>query len=160
MDLNLAPSVWFHTVISLVAIIAGFPVVRDLLRSRADGTWTAIFLVTALVTNITGFFLPATQLLPSHIVGIISTLLLIAAILGRYVFQYAGPWRWIYAVGMTLGQYFLLFVLIAQLFLKVRALQALAPTQSEPPFAIAQGILLLIFIYVIVQAARHFHPRG
>ncbi|MDH7798376.1 MULTISPECIES: hypothetical protein [unclassified Beijerinckia] len=158
MDLNLTPFVWVHTIISLVAIIAGFPVIRDLLQSRADDPWTTTFLVTALATNITGFFLPATQFLPSHAVGILSTILLILAVLARYTFHYAGAWRWIYAAGVTLGQYFLLFVLVAQAFLKVHALQALAPTQSEPPFAIAQGVLLIIFLILLVQAIRHFRP--
>ncbi|HEV2570874.1 hypothetical protein [Methylocella sp. CPCC 101449] len=159
MDLNFTLSVWIHTILSLVAIVAGFPVVRDLLHSRADGPWTMTFLVTALATNITGFFLPASQFLPSHAVGILSTILLIVAILARYAFDFSGVWRWVYVIGMTLGQYFLLFVLVAQLFLKVHALKALAPTQSEPPFAIAQIALLIIFIALLIQAIRRFHPQ-
>ncbi|MDB5531816.1 MAG: hypothetical protein JWO28_131 [Hyphomicrobiales bacterium] len=158
MTLDLTAFGWFHSIISLVAIIAGIVVVKDLLASKADGPWSLLYFVTAVATSVTGFGFPFTQFLPSHGVGVLSLIILIAAILARYVFHYAGPWRWIYAVGVTLGEYFLVFVLIAQAFSKVNALHALAPTQSEPPFAVAQLILLAIFVVLTIAAVRKFRP--
>lgn len=151
---------WFHTILSLVALVAGVPVVRELLASRVSRGWTEVFLATAVLTSVTGFGFPFDKLLPSHIVGIISLVLLAAAVLGLYVFHLSGPWRWIYAAGQTLAEYFLVFVLIAQLFNKIPALARLAPTQSEPPFAIAQGILLVIFAALTIGAALKFKPAS
>jgi hypothetical protein len=48
------------------------------------------------------------------------------------------------------------FVLVVQSFEKVPALKALAPTQAEPPFAIAQLLVLALFVYAETQAARRF----
>jgi len=160
MTLDLTAFGWFHSIISLVAIVAGIVVVRDLLASKADGPWSLLYFITAIATSVTGFGFPFTKFLPSHGVGILSLIILFAAVLGRYVFNYAGAWRWIYAVGVTLGEFFLIFVLIAQAFAKVNALHALAPTQSEPPFAIAQGILLVIFVVLTIMAVRRFRPVG
>jgi hypothetical protein len=160
MTLDLTAFGWFHSIISLVAIVAGIVVVKDLLASKADGSWSLLYFVTAIATSVTAFGFPFTKFLPSHGVAILSLVLLIAAVLARYVFNYAGAWRWIYAVGVTLGEYFLVFVLIAQAFAKVNALHALAPTQSEPPFAIAQLILLAIFVVLTIAAVRKFRPVG
>jgi uncharacterized phage infection (PIP) family protein YhgE len=160
MTLDLTAFGWFHSIISLVAIVAGIVVVKDLLASKADGPWSLLYFITAIATSVTGFGFPFIKFMPSHGVGILSLILLIAAVLARYVFNYAGFWRWIYAVGVTLGEYFLVFVLIAQAFMKVNALRALAPTQSEPPFAIAQLILLAIFVILTIAAVRKFRPVG
>jgi hypothetical protein len=160
MTLDLTAFGWFHSIISLVAIVAGIVVVRDLLASKADGPWSLLYFITAIATSVTGFGFPFTKFLPSHGVGILSLILLFAAVLARYVFNYAGSWRWIYAVGVTLGEYFLVFVLIAQAFMKVNALHTLAPTQTEPPFAIAQLILLAIFVVLTIAAVRKFRPVG
>ena len=92
-------------------------------------------------------------------VGIISLVLLVAVIVAYYVFHLAGAWRWIYAVGQVLTLYFLVFVLVAQFFKKVPALTALAPTLSEPPFAIAQTVVLVIFAWLTYSAARTFACR-
>jgi hypothetical protein len=51
-------------------------------------------------------------------------------------------------------------VLVAQGFMKVPALHELAPTGSEPPFAIVQGIVLLIFIALGIWAAIKFRPNA
>lgn len=160
MTLDLTAFGWFHSIISLVAIAAGIVVVRDLMASKADGPWSLLYFLTAIATSVTGFGFPFTAFLPSHGVGILSLIILIAAVLARYVFNYAGPWRWIYAAGVTLGEYFLVFVLIAQAFAKVNTLRALAPTQSEPPFAIAQLILLAIFVVLTIMAVRRFRPAA
>ncbi len=154
--------VGFHTWLSLVAIVAGFPVTAGLLKGHTRPGWTGIFLSTAFATSATGYALPAPGLLPSHIVGAISLALIVVAGFALYAKMLEGPWRRIYAIVAVLAFYLLLFVLVAQLFLKVPALHALAPTGSEPPFAIVQGILLVFFAWLTWRAARRFtqvwHP--
>ncbi len=147
-----------HVVISLIAIATGVIVTYGLLRDdRMDG-WTAAFLLTTALTSITGFMFPFTQFLPSHAFGVISLVLLVPTLLGRYVFGMSGAWRWIYTVGAVILLYLNVFVLVVQLFLKVPAIHALAPTQAEPPFAIAQGITLLVFAVLTYLTARRFDP--
>src|SRR5208282_5782447 len=129
-----------------------------LTAKRMDG-WTGIFLVTTVLTSITGFGFPFDHLLPSHILGILSLVVLGLAIPARYVFHLNGAWRRVYVIGSALALYFNVFVLVVQGFEKVPALNALAPTQKEPPFMIAQFIVLLIFITLTVFATRRFHPE-
>jgi len=148
---------WFHTILSLIAIVTGFVVVRDLFASRVSPVWTGIFIATAVLTSATGFGFAA-PFGPSHVVGILSLVLLAGSMLALYAFRLAGPWRWMYALTQTLAQFFLLFVLVAQAFKKVPALAALAPTQSEPPFAAAEFVVLAIFLALAVGAAMRFRP--
>jgi hypothetical protein len=148
-----------HVLISLVGIVSGFVVVFGLLAAKRLDGWTAIFLISTVLTSVTGFLFPVHKLLPSHIIGIISLLVLAVAIFARYVHQLAGAWRWIYVVTATLALYFNVFVLVVQSFLKVPALKAMAPTQSEPPFAIAQGLVLLQFIVLGTLAVKRFQVK-
>jgi hypothetical protein len=148
---------WFHTILSLLAIIAGFVVVGDLFASRTARVWTGFFIATAALTSATGFGFTA-PFGPSHVVGIFSLVLLAGSTLALYVFHLAGPWRWIYAITQTLAQFLLLFVLVAQGFKKVPALAAIAPTQSEPPFAAVEGVVFAIFLALAVAAAVRFRP--
>jgi hypothetical protein len=152
--------VGFHTIISFIAIFAGIFVVARVLAGSLLALWTEMFLATAVVTSATGFLFPFHQLLPSHIVGGIALVVLAVTLLAQYVFHFAGPWRAIYAVGLVASLYLLVFVLIAQGFNKIGALNRLAPTQSEPPFAIAQVILLAVMVWVGFRALRAFHPGG
>ena len=147
----------FHTWLSLVAIVTGFGVLAGLLRRGSSGLLTAIFLASAVATDLTGYLFPVTGLLPSHVVGAVSLVVLIIALLARYRFQLIGAWRWIYAGSVVASLYLLVFVGIVQAFLKVPALHALAPTGSEPPFAVAQLAALAIFVALGIAAARH-HP--
>lgn len=148
--------VGFHTWLSLIAIVAGFPMTAALLKGHLSQRWNGTFLSTAIATSATGYAFPFSGVLPSHIVGAISLVLLVVAGLGLYAFGLRGAWRRTYAITAVLSFYLLVFVLIAQLFLKVRVLNAMAPTQSEPPFAIAQGIVLAIFLALTVLATRRF----
>jgi len=148
--------VGFHTWLSLIAIVAGFPMTAALLKGHLSRGWNGIFLSTAIATSATGFVFPFSGVLPSHIVGAISLVLLAVAALALYARGLQGGWRRVYAITAMLSFYLLIFVLIAQLFLKVPALHAMAPTQGEPPFAIAQGIALAIFLALTVLAARRF----
>jgi hypothetical protein len=156
MDLTLLTYV--HTGLSIVALAAGIPLALGLLRNNASKFWTVFFLVTTVLTNVTGFLFPFSRFGDSHWVGLISLIVLAAAIAAQYLFRYRGSWRWIYAVAALLALYFNVFVLVAQLFKKVPALRAMAPTLMEPPFAIAQVIVLAFFVWLIWKAARAFKP--
>jgi hypothetical protein len=151
---------WVHTALSVAALIAGLIVVLALFGSKTLDGWTAIFLVTAIATSATGFGFPFQSFGASHWIGVISLVVLVLAVLARYVFHYAGDWRWLYAVCTVVAFYFLVFVLIAQAFKKVPALAALAPNLSEPPFAIAQVAVLVIFAVIIVVTAQKFRPAA
>ena len=141
-------------------IVSGIVVMFRLLGSRRTPGWTAIFLLFTILTSATGFLFPFTQLLPSHIIGIISLVLLAIACVALYGMKLAGAWRWIYVVTAMVSLYLNIFVLIIQSFLKMPALHALAPSvpPSEPPFAVVQGLVLLFFILVIIGAVRRFRP--
>lgn len=149
----------FHVAISLIAIASGLIVLLGMLSGRRLDEWTALFLATTVLTSVTGFFLPVHHFTPAHALGIISLLILPVAIFARYGRQMSGAWRWIYVVSAMLALYLNVFVLVVQSFLKVPALKALAPTQTEPAFKFSQLTVLLIFIVLTGLAAIRFHPR-
>jgi len=156
MTLNFTPLVWSHVIVSLIGILTGIAVLWGMLnRNRMDGM-TAIFLVTTVLTSASGFLLPAPHFLPSHAIAILSLIVLGIAIIARYSFHMTGAWRPTYVITSTVALYFNVFVLVVQSFLKVPALHDLAPTGSEPPFAIAQGIVLVAFIILGWQAVKKF----
>jgi hypothetical protein len=149
-----------HTVLSLIGILAGIVILFGMFGSNRLPGWTAVFLATTVLTCVTGFFFPRDHILPSHIVGIITLVVLAIAIVAVYVYRLAGPWRWIYVVSAVVSLYLNTFVAVVQAFLKVPFVNALAPTQAEPPFAIAQGIVLVLFVVLGIVAVRSFHPRA
>jgi hypothetical protein len=158
LGMSLPTFTLLHVVISLIGIVAGFVVVFGMFASNRMPGWTALFLVTTILTSVTGFFFPFTKLLPSHIVGIISLVVLAICLLALYVNHLRGSWRWIYVATALLALYLNVFVGVVQAFLKIQPLKELAPTQAEPPFMIAQGVVLLLFIVLFVAAVRTFHP--
>jgi len=145
-----------HVLLSLAGIGTGFIVVYGMLAGKRLDGWTAIFLATTVLTSLTGFLFPVEHLLPSHVVGIISLLVLAVAILARYALHLAGAWRWIYVVCAVLALYLNSFVAVVQSFLKIPALKALAPTQKEPPFLVAQLVVIAIFIVFGILAVKKF----
>ena len=147
-----------HVVLSVLGIVAGCVVMQSLLASKWRGGWTALFLLSTAATSLTVFGFARDHVLPSHIVGLISLFALVLAALALYAKHLVFKRRWIYVVSAVVALYLNVFVLIVQVFLKVPALHELAPSQSEPPFALAQGIVLLLFIGVGVGAVRRFHP--
>ncbi len=149
-----------HVVISLVGIVSGLVVLLGLVAANRLNGWTVLFLVTTVATCLTGFGFPFVQLLPSHIVGIITLVALTLAIFARYGHRLAGAWRWIYVLGAVVALYLNVFVLIVQAFMKVPGLNALAPTQSEPPFLVTQVVVLVIFILLGIVAALRFRNEG
>ena len=158
MNLVMTTLGYVHSVISLVGIAAGFVVVRGMFHSQRREGWTQVFLLTTVATSVTGFFFPFGTLLPSHKIGILSLIVLAIAMVALYVRHLAGAWRWMYVVCAVLAQYFNCFVLVVQLFRRVTVLQTLAPTQSEPPFAITQLVVLLLFVWLGTRAVKRFHP--
>jgi hypothetical protein len=145
-----------HVALSLVAIAAGVVEVAGWLARKRRPAVTAVFLWLTLATSLTGFPLPAERLLPSHVFGFVSLIALALAFSGLYKMQLSGRWRATYVITAAVAQYLNMFVLVFQSFLKVPALRALAPTQSEPPFALAQGVLFLLFVLVTVLGVRRF----
>ena len=163
LGMSLSTFVLVHVIISLVGIAAGFIVMFGMLGSNRMPGLTALFLLLTILTSATGFLIPplvSEKLLPSHMIGVLSLILLAIACYALYGQKLSGSWRWIYVLTALLAQYFNVFVLVIQSFLKVGPLHALAPSvpPSEPPFAIAQGIVLVFFIIVIVGAVRRFRP--
>jgi hypothetical protein len=146
----------FHVVLSLVGIVSGFVVVFGMLASKRLDGWTALFLTTTVATSVTGFFFPFHGFSPAYAVGTVSLIVLAIAILARYRFRLAGGWRRTYAITAVIGLYLNFFVLIAQLFMKVPALRAMAPTQSEPPFQVTQLAALVLFVVLGIRAAMKF----
>ena len=149
-----------HVIISLIAIVTGFIAVFGMLQSRRMAGWTAIFLGTTILTSVTGFGFPFDHFLPSHWVGVVSLVFLAVALFAVYVKHLAGAWRWIYVVSAIAALWFNVFVLIVQSFMKIAALKALAPTQSEPPFQIAQGAALVLFVILAILSVRQFRPAA
>lgn len=149
---------WVHTILSLVALATGIVVLRHLLGATMSESWTTAYLTTAIATSVTGFAFPFERFGPSHWVGVASLIVFAVAILARYGLHLAGVWRVAYAVSIVLGVYFLVFVSIAQAFMKVPALHALAPTLSEPAFVLAQVVALLLFGALAVGASLSFRP--
>jgi hypothetical protein len=163
LGMSLSTFVTVHVIISLIGIVAGIIVMFGLLGSNRMPGLTAIFLLFTILTSATGFLIPpllSEKLLPSHMVGILSLVLLAIACIALYGMKLSGAWRSVYVVTAMTSLYLNVFVLIIQAFLKVPALHALAPSvpPSEPPFAIAQGIVLVFFVIVIIGAVRRFRP--
>jgi hypothetical protein len=158
--MSLATYTLIHVIISLVGIGSGLIVLFGMLGGKRMDGMTSIFLVTTVLTSLTGFGFPFEHVTPGIILGILSLIVLAIAVPARYSFRMAGKWRTIYVVTAVIALYFNCFVLIAQSFLKVPALHALAPKGNEPPFAIAQGILLVLFIVLGVLAGKKFHPSA
>jgi hypothetical protein len=148
----------FHVLISLIGIASGIVVVWGLLSSRRLSGLTAVFLVTTLLTNLTGFLFPFNGFTPAIGVGIIGTVIMALCLAARYLKRMERGWRGVYVVTAVVSLYFNLFVLVVQLFQKVPALNVHAPTGSEPPFAVVQGIVLLACLVAGFHAFRRFHP--
>jgi len=145
-----------HVLLSLVGIGSGFVVIFGLLTGKRLDGWTALFLATTVATSVTGFLFPFEHLLPSHKVGMTSLVVLAVPILARYAFHLTGAWRRVYVISAVVALYLNVFVAVVQAFLKVTALKALAPTQKEPPFLVAQLVVLALFVVLGIFAAKRF----
>ena len=162
LGMSLSMFTTVHVIISLIGIVSGIIVMFGLLGSSRMPGLTAIFLLFTILTNATGFLFPFEKLLPSHIIAIISLVLLAIACIALYGMKLSGSWRWIYVLTAMISLYFNVFVLVIQSFLKIPALTALAPGNppSGPAFAVVQGIVLLFFVVVIIGAIRRYRPMA
>lgn len=145
-----------HIGISLAGIAAGFVVVGGWMAGRSFRNWTSLFLGATVLTSVTGFFFPIHGLTPGLAVGAISLVVLAVTFYALGVGRLAGKWRTVYVITATVALYLNFFVLVAQIFQKTPALKVLAPTQSEPPFAVAQGLVFLLFVFLGIGVVRGF----
>jgi len=143
-----------HTAISLIAVLLGIGAVARLLGRPLAAWWTSWFIAAAIATSATGFLFPFIGVTPAFAVGIVASLILAVVVVARFATGLRGWWRTAYTLGLVASLYLLVFVTVAQAFAKIPALRALAPTQAEPPFAVAQGVVLLLFIWLGVRALR------
>jgi hypothetical protein len=149
-----------HVVITLVAIGSGLIVVGGIFASHKLPVTTVLFLFTTALTSVTGFLFPIHGFTPALGVGIVACVILAVALFAFYKEHLVGAWRWIYVITAVASLYLNVFVLVVQSFVKVSALNALAPTQSEPPFAITQVVILVIFILIALIAVVKFRPSS
>jgi hypothetical protein len=158
LGMSIGTFTFLHVVITLVAIGSGLVAVGGMFASNRLPVTSALFLLTTVLTSVTGFLFPIHGFTPALGVGIISCVILAVALFAYYVQRLVGAWRWIYVITAIPALYFNVFVLVVQSFIKVAALNALAPTQSEPPFAITQAAVLAIFVLIGIVAAIKFRP--
>ena len=160
LGLSLENFTLLHVIISLVAVASGLVVMFGMLGSQRMPALTGVFLLTTILTSVTGLMFPFTELLPSHVLSIISLVLLAIACVALYGRRLSGFWRPVYVVTALVSLYINVFVLVIQSFLKIPVLHALAP--GDPPnatiFAIVQGIVLLLFAIAIIGVWRRFRP--
>jgi len=153
LGMSLGTFTLIHVLISLVAIALGIVVIYGFLTNQRFDRLTAVFLVMTGLTSLTGFLFPFTSATPAIKLGVISLGVLALAVVARYLLHLA--WRKNLRVAACMALYFNVFVLVVQSFEKVRSLKALAPTQKEPPFAVAQIVVLLLFVS---SAVNRFRP--
>lgn len=158
LGLSISTFTTLHVVISLIGIASGFVVLNAMLSSKKPSGWIALFLATTILTSATGFMFPIADLTPALIFGLLSIAVLAVALLAYYQMHLRGPWRWLYIVTALVALYLNTFVAVVQSFQKIPLLSALAPTQSEAPFLIAQTALLVLFLVAGYLALRRFHP--
>lgn len=145
-----------HVAISLVAIATGAVSLWGVATNRKPGAVTAVFLATTILTSVTGFLFPISSLTPAVVFGLISLPLLAAAVAALYAFHLRGAWRPVFVVCASLALYLNAFVGVFQAFQKLGALQVLAPTQSEPPFIVAQVILIALVLTAATLGVKRF----
>jgi hypothetical protein len=158
LGLSLSAFTTLHVIVSLLAIAAGLVVAVGMPAARPFPGTTAVFFATTLLTSVTGLLFPFSGLLPSHVFAILSLVVLALAVLALYVFRLEGQWRWVYVVSVLVALYLNVFVAVVQAFQKIAVLQPLSPTQSEPPFLIAELALLAVFGLLGALALRGFYP--
>jgi hypothetical protein len=149
-----------HTLISIIALVVGVFALLDLFRAQASSTSLSAFIVLAIATSATGFLCPLRGVSPAVVISIVALVILAAVLLSRGRLRGSHWARWVYVGGLVASEYLLVFVGVVQAFIKIPALEILAPTQSEPPFAVAQGVVLVAFVAIGVLAVRAFRPQG
>jgi len=160
LGLSVAAFTTLHVIISLLGIASGLVVLAGMLGGRLLSGWNGFFLLTTILTSVTGFMFHSKAIGPPHIVGAISLFVLAVAVFALYARRLTGSWRWIYAATSVVALYFNVFVLVVQVFQKISWFHALAPNGSEPPFVVAQGLVLIAFVWLGVLAAKRLEPAS
>ena len=160
LGMSVATFTLVHVIISLIGIATGIIVMFGMWGAKRMPAMTAVFLVTTVLTSVTGFFFHSKAFGPPHVVGVISLVVLVFTLLALYVYHLAGRWRWVYVVTAMVALYLNVFVLVVQVFQKIPFFNQFAPQGNEPPFAIAQGLVLLLFVVAGWLAVKRFHPAG
>jgi len=148
-----------HIALSLIGIIAGLVVFYGLLINREYGSWTALFLTTTILTSVTGFPLPPFGFDPPRAIGVLSLILLAAAVFAFYGFKLRSAWRWLFVITALAALWLNVSVGIIQAFAKIPALHAIAPTMSDPAFVVTELVVLVIFVVLGFLALFRFHPK-
>jgi hypothetical protein len=159
LGMSLAAYTQLHVIISILGIVSGLVVLASLLTGRLLTLVNGLFLITTVLTSVGGFFFPNSHITPGIVIGVLSLITLAIAITALYVFHLTGGWRKTFVITAMISLYFNVFVLVVQLFEKVPALHALAPKGSEPPFAISQVIVMILFIVLTTLAVKRFRPK-
>lgn len=157
LGLSLHAFTALHVIITIVELLAGVVLVLQMVAGKRSGL-NGVFLATGALTTLTGFLFPYHGITPGIILGFLSLPFLLLAAVSWYTGRLRGAWRVIYILSALIVLYFDAFVAIAQSFMKIPALHALEPTGKEPPFAVAQGLLLLVFLVIGFLALKHFRP--
>ena len=158
LGMSIAAFTLVHVIITLIAVGSGLIAVGGMFAANRLPVTSALFLLTTLLTSVTGFLFPIHGFTPALGVGVISCVILAVALFAYYCRHLVGAWRWIYVTTAIVALFFNVFVLVAQSFVKVAALNALAPTQSDPPFVITQVVVLLVFVLIGIVATIKFRP--
>lgn len=140
-----------HVLISLVAMGAGFVVVGEYFNGRSGSLASWLFMSMTGLTSMTGFLFPWNGFTPAVGVGIVSLAVFVPTCYAWLRRGLAGRWRSVYVIGAILLLYFNVFVLVAQLFVKVPAMRELAPTQREAPFLIVQLAIAVSFVVLALR---------
>ena len=156
LGMSLSLYTQIHVIISLVAIASGLLVAIGMIMARSSSPMTALFLATTVLTSVTGFFFPFHGVTPGIVVGILSLVVLLLTLIARYGKHLAGGWRGTYVITAMFALYLNVFVLVAQCFEHIPSFHVLAPTGTEPPFKIAQGIVLVVFVVLTIVANKKF----
>jgi hypothetical protein len=156
LGMSISAFTLLHVIISLVAIASGFVAILGLIGGRLYRGLTAIFLVTTVLTSLTGFLFPYKGVTPGIVLGILSMIVLLLAIIAIYGCKLAGAWRGTYVISASIALWLNVFVLFAQSFGKIPALHAIAPTQASPAFGITQLVVMVIFIVIAIRAFKGF----
>ncbi|KKC26274.1 hypothetical protein [Sphingomonas sp. SRS2] len=146
LGLSIPAFTQLHVIISLIAIASGLVWLVALTRGRWLPRTNLVFLVTTILTSITGFMFPLAAVTPAVITGVVSLAVLAVSVAAIGPFKRHGVWNGIYALTAAIALWLNCFVLVVQSFLKIGPLNALAPTQTEPAFAAAQGLVLVALV--------------
>lgn len=147
---------FLHVILSLAGIGAGLVAILGLVGNKLSPGMTRFFLITTALTSITGFLFPFQGVTPGIVLGILSMIVLLLAVIALYGGKLSGVWRGTYVISAALALYFNVFVLFAQLFAKVPVLKAIAPTQSSPAFGVTQLVVMAVFVVLTIRAFKRF----